>query len=145
MIDSNTDSNVVYVARLHWVIFLGPFLMACLAMLLGIYIEQVKIVALLFLLFALAWAAVTWVNYHFSSLTIRRKQVILRAGIMVRNTIDIPLGKIESIDIRQSIVGSLLRYGSLMITGTGGTRYAINFLDKPLTCRRYIEQLMHEP
>lgn len=85
-----------------------------------------------------------WTTYQFSSLTIKKKQLILRTGILVRNTVDIPLAKIESIDIRQSILGSLLRYGSLVITGTGGTRQVVNYLSKPLTCRRYIEQSMHE-
>ena len=64
--------------------------------------------------------------------------------MLVRQTIDIPLAKIESIDIRQTILGSIFNYGSLIITGTGGTRHMINYLAKPLTCRRYIEQLMHE-
>lgn len=137
------ENNIVYVGRLHWVIFLGPLVMACAAMGVGIYIPQVKEIALLFVVFALLWAAVTWVTYQFSSLTIQNKQVILRTGVLVRNTTDIPLGKIESIDIRQSLFGSILGYGILLITGTGGTRYMINYLDKPLTCRRYIEQLMH--
>lgn len=95
--------------------------------------------------FALIWILITWVTYHFSSITIKRKQVILRTGIIVRQTVDIPLNKIETIDIRQSILGSILSYGTLIITGTGGTRYLINYLYKPLTCRRYIEQLMNEP
>lgn len=139
-----TDNNVVYTAKLHWILFLGPVVLACVAMLVGIKIHQLKEVALLFLLFALVWGGLTWVNYHFSTLTIKKKQVILRTGMLVRNTIDIPLSKIETIDIRQSVLGSILRYGTLVITGTGGTRHMIGFLDKPLTCRRYIEQLMHE-
>lgn len=139
-----TESNVVYLARLHWVLFFWPVVLACVAMLIGIEIHQLKEVALFFLLFALVWGIMNWVNYHFSSLTIKKKQVILRTGILVRQTIDIPLAKIETIDIRQSVIGSLFRYGTLIITGTGGTRQMINFLDKPLTCRRYIEQLMHE-
>jgi len=138
------ENNSIYVAKLHWVIFLGPVVLACVAMSAGIYIPQLKEVALIFVLIAMIWGAMTWANYHFSSLTIQNKQVILRTGILVRNTTDIPLGKIESIDIRQSLIGSILGYGVLLITGTGGTRYMINLLDKPLTCRRYIEQLMHE-
>lgn len=138
------DSNIVYLARLHWILFFGPVSLAVFAMILGIEIFQLKEVALFLLVFALIWCVMVWTNYHFSSVTIKKKQVILRTGMLVRQTIDIPLTKIESIDIRQSIMGSLLRYGALVITGTGGTRHMINFLDKPLTCRRYIEQLMHE-
>ncbi|MDI9819223.1 MULTISPECIES: PH domain-containing protein [unclassified Legionella] len=139
-----TDSNVVYLARLHWILFFWPIALACFAIFIGSQIGHLREVAIFLVLFALAWTVMTWVTYHFSSLTIKKKQVILRTGMLVRQTIDIPLSKIESIDIRQSVIGSILRYGSLIITGTGGTRHMINFLDRPLTCRRYIEQLMHE-
>lgn len=138
------DSDVVYLARLHWILFLWPVVLGCIAMFVGIEIYQLKEVALFFVAFSLIWIAMTWVNFHFSSLTIKKKQVILRTGMMVRQTIDIPIAKIETIDIRQSLFGSIFHYGTLIITGTGGTRHMIGFLDKPLTCRRYIEQLMHE-
>ena len=106
-------------------------------------VGQLREVANFVAVFALLWGLMVWVTYHFSSLTIKKKQVILCTGILVRKTLDIPLNKIESIDIRQSLLGSLLRYGSLVITGTGGSRQFVNYISKPLTCRRYIEQLMH--
>ncbi len=93
--------------------------------------------------FAVIWGGMIWVTYQLSSLTIKKNQVILCTGIFVRQTLDIPLSKIESIDIRQSLLGSMLQYGSLVITGTGGSRQMVNYLSRPLTCRRYIEQLMH--
>lgn len=139
-----TDNNTIYVAKLHWLIFFWPAMLACGALFLGIEIIQLKEVALFLLVFAIIWGGITWVNYYFSSLTIEKKRVIFRTGILVRKTSDIPYTKIESIDIRQSIMGSVMRYGALMITGTGGTKHFIDFVAKPLTCRRYIEQLMHE-
>ncbi|MFC3908964.1 PH domain-containing protein [Legionella dresdenensis] len=139
-----TAENDVYVARLHWILFTWPILMALGGLLLGIILEPLKVLALFLIIFSLIWWGMIWVNYHFSSLTIRKKQVILRMGLLVRQTVDIPLTKIETIDIRQSILGSILRYGALTITGTGGTKHTISYIDKPLTCRRYIEQLMHE-
>lgn len=145
MTDTNgTINKVVYFTRLHPVIFLGPLAGLCFAFALGYYITPLFNVSLFFGAFSILWALMTWVTYHFSSITIQRKQVILRTGIIVRQTVDIPLTKIETIDIRQSILGSILRYGTLIITGTGGTRHLINFLERPLTCRRYIEQLMNE-
>lgn len=138
------DSNVVYQARLHWILFFWPALLLCFAVIIGLRVAQLHNVALFLALFAVAWGGMVWVTYRFSSLTIKKKQVILCTGFLVRQTIDIPLNKVESIDIRQSLTGSLLHYGSLVITGTGGTRQFVNYLNKPLTCRRYIEQLMHE-
>lgn len=137
------DRDVVYFSRLHWILFFWPVLLAVFAIFLGSQLTQLREVSILFFIVALIWTLMTWVTYHFSSVTIKKKQVILRTGMLVRQTVDIPLSKIETIDIRQSILGSIFRYGSLVITGTGGTRHIINFLDNPLTCRRYIEQLMH--
>jgi uncharacterized membrane protein YdbT with pleckstrin-like domain len=143
---SNTnDNNVIYFTRLNWVIFFGPVVGLCIAFAIYIYIPQLRELSMFLALFALFWILMTWVTYHFSSITIKKKQVILRTGLLVRQTVDIPLSKIETIDIRQSIIGSIFRYGALIITGTGGTRHLINYIDKPLTCRRYIEQLMNEP
>lgn len=138
------DDNVVYEAGLHWILFFWPAALALVGMFLGIQFTPLKEVSIFIVLFAIAWLIMTWVTFLFSSLTIKKKQVILRTGIFVRQTIDIPMAKIETIDIRQSILGSILHYGVLVITGTGGTRHLINYIDKPLTCRRYIEQLMHD-
>lgn len=138
------DSNIVYQARLHWVLFFWPMVLFCVGLFLGFWLEQLHEVSIFFIIFSLAWGVMVWVTYQFSCLTIKKKQVILCTGFLVRKTLDIPLAKIESIDIRQSLLGSILQYGSLIITGTGGSRQMVNYLNKPLTCRRYIEQLLHE-
>lgn len=144
MTEQTAEPNIVYFTRLHWIIFLAPITSLLMVLALHIYLPQLSSLCLIFEAFSLLWIGMTWVTYYFSSITIKRKQVILRTGIVVRQTVDIPLTKIETIDIRQSILGSIFRYGALVITGTGGTRHYINYLSKPLTCRRYIEQMMNE-
>lgn len=140
------DTDVLYKARLHWVLFLGPLVLLVVALSVGLTVDQkpLRLVALFFVVFSWLWFGMVWVTYRFSSLTIKKKQLILRTGLLVRQTVDISVDRIESIDIRQTVFGSVLHYGSLVITGTGGTRQLINYLSKPLTCRRYIEQSMHE-
>ena len=139
-----TEQQVVYQARLHWILFLWPFLFLLFGLWFSVSMVSFREMGYFAMLIAVAWGLLMWLTYQFSSLTIKKKQVILRSGILVRQTIDIPLGKIESIDIRQSILGSLFQYGSLLITGTGGTRQWMAYVAKPLTCRRHIEQLMNE-
>ncbi|GGI88628.1 PH domain-containing protein [Legionella impletisoli] len=138
------ENQIVYQARLHWVLFLWPLILLGGAGYVAYAYEFIRQPALYVGLIAVVWFLVMWANYEFSLLTIKNKQVILKTGILVRKTIDIPMSKIESIDISQSIFGSLLHYGSLVITGTGGTRQMVNYINKPLTCRRYIEQQMHD-
>ena len=139
------DSNIVYQARLHWVIFFWPTMLLFFGVYIGLQFTQLHEVAIFCVVFAVIWEVMVGITYHFCSLTIKKTQVILRTGMLVRQTLDIPLSKIESIDIRRTLMGSLFKYGSLVITGTGGSRQMVNHLNKPLTCRRYIEQLMHDP
>lgn len=142
--ESMRDRSIIYFARLNRVIFFWPVALLIVAIYARFQFQPLKEVSLFLAAFALLWIAMTWVTYYFSSLMIKKNQVILRTGLLVRKTVDIPLNKIESIDISQTIIGSLFHYGTLVITGTGGTRHLINYLCKPLTCRRYIEQLMNE-
>ncbi len=139
-----TNQHVVYQARLHWILFVWPALFFLVGLWISFSFVSLREVGIFIILIAIAWGFLMWLTYQFSSLTIKEKQVILRSGVLVRQTIDIPLSKIESIDIRQSILGSLFQYGSLLITGTGGTRQWMGYVAKPLTCRRHIEQLMHD-
>jgi uncharacterized membrane protein YdbT with pleckstrin-like domain len=137
------ENNVVYQARLHMIIFLWPILFLGGAGYAAYYYPGFKDLALYVSLISVVWILMMWASYVFSLLIIKEKQVILRKGILVRKTIDIPMNKIESIDITQSIIGSIFRYGTLVVTGTGGTQQTMNYINKPLTCRRYIEQQMH--
>lgn len=146
MFDKPYDSNVIFFTRMHWIIFLWPVVSLCAALAIVNFVEIdfFHKLGYGFAALALLWIGITWMTYYFSSITIKRNQVIIRTGVIVRQTIDIPLSKIEAIDIRQSILGSILSYGMVCITGTGGTRRIINYLHNPLTCRRYIEQLLGE-
>lgn len=136
------DTPIVYQARLHWILFFWPMALIALMEYVGYRVEWIRTPSIIMALVGVVWAMILLMTYQFSSLTIKKNQIILRSGLLVRQTVDIPLSKIESIDIRQSILGSVLRYGTLTITGTGGTRQFLAYLSRPLTCRRYIEQLL---
>lgn len=139
-----TENVVVYQARLHWILFFGPVILVVLAWIMNFYMRAPHELGWAVGAMAVIWEFVVWLTYHFSFLNIKKNRIVMCSGILVRQTVDIPMNKIESIDIRQSILGSILQYGSLVITGTGGTRQSINFINKPLTCRRYIENLMYD-
>lgn len=83
------------------------------------------------------------VSYTFSIFQVLPHSIRVRVGVLVRETVNIPYSKIEMINLKQSILGSVLNFGTIIIVGTGGTRNVINNIAKPLTCRRHIEQLVH--
>ncbi len=144
MAENNQANAIIYQARLHWILFIWPIILMGVGLYISVKLEPLYKAGMGLVAVAIFWEVVVLLTYQCSYLTIKKKQVILCTGIFVRQTLDIALNKIESVDIRQSILGSILQYGSLVITGTGGTKQFINYLDKPLTCRRYIEQIMHD-
>lgn len=136
------DKDIVYQARLNLMVFLSPILMLLVAIYVYFSFYQFANVAAVFIFFALIWGVITGITYQYSSLTVTKSQIILRRGFFIRETTGIPVNKIESVDIRQSMIGSIFKYGAIVITGTGGTRQMMDYIDKPLTCRRYIEELL---
>lgn len=137
------EEGIVYQARLHWIIFVWPVIFFVIDLYLGVVYPLFAQPSMLFGVFVALWGLSTWVMYQYSSLTIKSNRLVIRSGFLVRQTVDIPINKIESVDIRQSILGTILGYGSIELTGTGGTREYMLNISKPLTCRRYIEQAMH--
>jgi uncharacterized membrane protein YdbT with pleckstrin-like domain len=83
------------------------------------------------------------VRYHYTSLLIKPRGIVLQTGFWVQQTIDLPMRRIESIDVTQTLFGTLFNFGDIIITGSGGTRQVIGPIENPLTCRRYIEQYLH--
>jgi len=144
MAKQETEQMIVYQARLHWILFLAPVVLVTVVWVMNYYLHAPRQLGWTIGALAVIWECMIWLTYHFSFLNIKKNRVVMCSGILVRQTVDIPMDKIESIDIRQSILGSIFQYGSLVITGTGGTRQFIHFLNKPLTCRRYIESLMYD-
>ena len=132
-----------YQCRLHWIIFLKPLALLLLPILLEVGGLHQKYAFFAFLIVAIAWMLVEMVRYIFTYLTIKPQNIIYQTGFFIQQTIDLPMRKIESIDIRQTLIGTIFNYGDMVITGSGGTRQVIASIEHPLTCRRYIEQYMH--
>ena len=72
------------------------------------------------------------------------RRVIAKMGFLRRHTLEILLTKIESIDVRQDITGRLLNYGTVTVTGTGGTREGFKAIVDPNTVRRKMNQIIEQ-
>ncbi|MDI1351627.1 MAG: PH domain-containing protein, partial [bacterium] len=80
MTENTADTNIIYFTRLHPIIFFWPIIGLCAALAIHVYVIQLRPLSLFLAAFALLWILMTWVTYYFSSITIKRKQVILRTG-----------------------------------------------------------------
>jgi uncharacterized membrane protein YdbT with pleckstrin-like domain len=108
--------RVVYRARVHWSIFATAIV--------GIG-----------LLLAIAPA----IHYASSEFAVTDKRVVAKLGFIERESLETLLSKIEAIGVDQGIVGRMLGYGTITITGTGGTEESFPRIADPLEFRRQIQ------
>jgi uncharacterized membrane protein YdbT with pleckstrin-like domain len=135
------DNNNLF--RLHWIIFLKPILVLLIPLIIT-YLGFFNLAALcIFMAVCAVLLVAELVNYSFTWMRIKNNSVTLQTGFVVQQTIEIPFKKIESVDIRQTLLGTVLNYGDIIIVGSGGSRNFMNCVANPITCRRYIEQYLH--
>jgi uncharacterized membrane protein YdbT with pleckstrin-like domain len=133
--------NILYRARLHWVVFFWPLIWFIVAIVLfsrgG---DAAVIVGRLFILIAIAKAISSFISISTSEFAVTNQRVIAKVGFIRRNSLEVLLGKIEAIQVNQDILGRVLGYGSITVSGTGGTRDPFHNISNPLELRRKIQE-----
>jgi uncharacterized membrane protein YdbT with pleckstrin-like domain len=133
--------NILYRARLHWVVFLWPVIWFIAAIIfLGRGSHAAVTVGYLFILVAIAKGISSFINFSTSEFAVTNQRVIAKVGFIRRNSLEVLLGKIEAIQVNQDVVGRILGYGSITVSGTGGTRDPFHNISNPLELRRQIQE-----
>jgi uncharacterized membrane protein YdbT with pleckstrin-like domain len=131
------DEQVAFRTRLHLVIFLPPILLLGISILLFAYgIAPGGEIALAV---AILWGLVKYVDYASSEFAVTNKRVIIKVGILRRRTVEMLNTKVEAIAVNQGIIGRILGYGNIVVTGTGGTNEPFNGISSPLEFRRAVQ------
>ena len=138
--------RVVYKTRLHWVLFVKPVLVVLAGVILGVLLRQVQDPRWLWIfgaavaLIGLVWAFVHYVEVMTSEFAVTTSRLILKVGLISRYTTELLLAKVESIGVQQGLIGRLLNYGDLTVTGTGGAREVFRRVRDPIGFRNHVQQ-----
>jgi uncharacterized membrane protein YdbT with pleckstrin-like domain len=119
-------------AKTHWFIYVGPafWLVIALILMAAAPPSGAILLVLSVILFIRAWL------YAYSTeLAVTSKRVIAKFGFIRRNTIELRHEKVESFHVTQGIVGRIFDFGSIVVTGSGGTNAPIPYIAKPLKFR----------
>jgi len=135
--------RIVYRAKLHWTIFLTSIVVVLLGIGLGIVLQVVEpgyayagaALAGVGLLLAIGPA----IQYISSEFAVTDKRVLGKVGFIERESDETLLSKIEAIAVEQGVIGRILGFGTVTITGTGGTQEAFPRISEPLEFRRQIQ------
>ena len=79
--------------------------------------------------------------YFSSELVITDIRVLIKTGIVQRQTLEMFISKLESIAIDQGFFGRLLDYGTVTVRGTGGFEERFEAINGPLEFRKWVQRL----
>lgn len=97
------------------------------------------------ILIGFVFLLVAYVHTISTELAITNKRVIAKFGFIRRNTVEINLSKIESIQVHQGLLGRLFNFGSLVVSGAGAPQAPIPGICRPLEFRKKFMEAQEEP
>jgi uncharacterized membrane protein YdbT with pleckstrin-like domain len=131
------NEQVVYRTHLNLVIFTWPLLFAALA--LAALVLGYRMTAGVLFILALVLLLPKYVAYATSEFAVTNKRLIVKVGVLRRRTIELQLSKVEAIAVEQGLLGRILGYGNIVVTGTGGTKEPFRTISGPLEFRRAVQ------
>lgn len=81
------------------------------------------------------------IHKYTDEFAITNRRVIIKTGLISRNTFEMNLSKIESVNVDQGVIGRILGYGTIRIVGSGGTKETFPNILNPLDFRKKFQEL----
>ena len=79
------------------------------------------------------------IAYYGQEFGVTGKRVVSKKGIISRSVSEMNLSSIESVNVNQGILGRILNFGSLKISGRGTTAVDFANIDDPVKVRKLIQ------
>ncbi|WP_143428586.1 PH domain-containing protein [Helicobacter sp. 13S00482-2] len=79
-----------------------------------------------------------------TELAITEKSVVAKWGLIRRDTIELRINKVESVRLKQGIVGRMLGFGTIIIVGTGSSSAPIKGIKRPIRFKKELIALQEK-
>jgi len=93
----------------------------------------------------LIFLIIAYIKYKTTELAITTRRVIAKFGFISRRTVELNINKVESIQVDQSVMGRILGYGTLVISGTGTSHAPIPGISNPIAFRKAFIEAQDAP
>jgi len=139
-VESNLLPNeqITYRAKLHWIIYGLPVIVFLIAIVVALggggWIAGMAIGIIGFVLFL-----PPWIKAGSSEFAITNKRVLIKVGLIRRHSLELLLQKVEGIGVDQGVLGRILGYGTITVSGVGGTKETFQMISNPLEFRRQVQ------
>ncbi|MBI5568192.1 MAG: PH domain-containing protein [Chloroflexi bacterium] len=134
--------------RMHGAVFVLPFLMAAIGIGLGLFIGNLPSVGMnyigllaggMIVLESLIELIKLSARYATSRLILTNKRIVIKRGFLNRNTFEVLLTKVEGIGVKRPLLGRLLGFGTIIVTGTGGAHQVFTGMHAPEAFRERVQ------
>jgi uncharacterized membrane protein YdbT with pleckstrin-like domain len=135
------DETVIARARLHWIIFAVPVTFLALGLVgisASVGAHWLTGLGLLALAIGTALGLAAGIHVATSEFAVTNLRVLAKSGFIERTSFEILLGKVEGIRVEQSVEGRLLGFGSVTVSGSGGSKDTFHGIAAPLEFRRAV-------
>src|SRR5258708_6622187 len=139
-VESNLLPNeqITYRAGLHWIIYALPAIVFVIAILVALggggWIAGAAIGIIGFVLLL-----PPWIKASSSEFAITNKRVLIKVGLIRRHSLELLLQKVEGIGVDQGVVGRILEYETITVSGVGGPKETFQMISNPLDFRRQVQ------
>jgi uncharacterized membrane protein YdbT with pleckstrin-like domain len=136
---------VRHTASIHWVVYWPGIILALAALVIYGYAEFGerattfwRIVAGLLGIGGLYLLIREWFTWWTTEIAVADRRIIYKQGFIRRDTVEMHMDKVESVDVQQSILGRILGYGNVIVKGTGTGFEPLHTIAAPLDLRNHI-------
>ncbi|MGO9485819.1 MAG: PH domain-containing protein [Rhodomicrobium sp.] len=139
--------RVMYRTNLHWVEYVVKmfwFLLAGIIVTIPLLIvyhskEPLWLIASPIPIFGFIGFLVAKIVVITSEFGVTNNRVLVKVGFIRRHSLEIVLPQIEGIGVDQGIIGRILGFGTISVSGTGTTREFFIRITNPLEFRRQVQ------
>jgi uncharacterized membrane protein YdbT with pleckstrin-like domain len=137
------DETVKYVGKLHWIMYRHAILLAILAAIPSITAADLPqqfgpILTIILLLLAAVSFLSSWFIRVTTEIVVTDKRLIHKVGWISRQTQEMNITKVETVDVNQSLTGRVLGFGEVSIRGIGGSWEPLRWIARPLELRNAV-------
>ena len=142
--------QVRHISSIHWIVYWPGFALALLAVV-AYWLSDTRLLPGIwrYTAYALALVAVVllikqWFQLWVTKIAVTDRRVIYKKGLIRRQTNEMNMDKVESVQIDQSILGRMLDYGNVTILGTGEGFETLRTIASPIELRNSITGTTHK-
>lgn len=141
--------QIRYHTRLHWIVFVSPIFLIVIGFAFSMSMCSHTMAALvilgsLFFFVGIVFGVFRFIAYKSSEFAVTNKRVLIKIGFIRRHSLELLLHKVEGIGVDQDISGRIFGYGTITVTGTGGTKEPFKNIENPLEFRKQVQKSLSE-